>query len=1000
MTTHITRARHVAPLGLVVALVAIHGCSDGAVGGEGEGGSGAGDAGALGNADGAPGAPIGKDTGQPKPIASVETLVSPQHVQAGAQTTVTCVALDADAAPIVGAPTIFHVQGAGPFHIVENHVSFELVGSYQATCGSADGIHVDATPAQIQVIPGDGVVVQTTLSDHEVTAGDTVLVTCEVHDKFGNLAPDAPTQIFATPGTGWAPFGMKMKTLKAGSYEVACRVTDTGVVDATPEKLLVKVGMPRKIVTTLEPEIIQAGGKSKVTCTAVDAYDNPVAGFPTSLKLPAALTLQGLSLTTIVAGNYGVKCVPETDAWDLYELKDAVLQVLPGDPHELYIQQVPAKPVYRKNDPMNLLIQVLDEYANIIPDASILPIGITPPSGVKVVNPTSFTFKEEGKFIFHIEVMDWPKVAEDLVILVDGQGPTLVIEQPARGATLTGKPAVNVTGQAADDVAGVTSLLVNGDTVDVKGDGSFTHILLAHQGMNPIVAEAMDLGGKLSHATRAFTWSPSWYDIDASKPDSGRVPGGLQIWLGKTFIDDGVHDPMDPDDLATMIEKVVSSLDLSSVVPSPAVSSGPYKVYLKNLAFFPPKVALTPFDGGIRTGVVINEFKVKVEAIGSCKILFIDVCPDVKGWVKAKSITIDADVLASAKNGQADVKLGATKVKINGLDVDIEGILGSLFDFLVDWFVDSFTGQIEKTFESQLGDMVSGMVGGLFESLALNETFEVEPFLGGGDPVTLQITTKIGELTFSPKGGLIAMDANIITSKKTAQSPLGSIARANCGKAKQEFFELDKDREIGLAIHDDLINQALFSVWWGALLDGAVDPSMLGDLGGLQDMGIKDLSIKTLLFAAPLLTSCNPGQQLKLQLPDAYIEIGLNMAGVALDLGVFVSLELEAAVQMVQTAVDKQIGLSIGDLTLFNLEIVSINPGWEEAIPDLEKLFKEKLLEAVEGGLGEQALPTFPIPEIDLSTLDPSIPPGTALNLILNDLIRDAGYTSINGEVD
>lgn len=1002
MTTHFVRARRhpVALCLLATALIFAPACSDDAVGDGAGGGAGAGDAGEVVAGDAVPGAPIGKDTGQPKPVASVQTLVSPQHVQAGAETTVTCVALDADSQPITSALLIFHVEGAGPFHIVENHVSFELVGLYHATCGTADGLHTDASPAEIEVIPGDGAVVETTLSEHQVTAGATVLVSCEVHDKFGNLAPDAPTEIWAKPGTGWAAFGMNMKTLKAGTYDVACRVTDSGVLDETPEHLVVAVGLPRKIITTLEPDTIQAGGTSKVTCTAVDAYDNPVAGFPLSLKLPAALQLQGLALTTVVAGNYGVKCVPETDAWDLYELQDAVLHVLPGDPYELYIQQVPAKPVYRKNDPMSLLIQVLDEYANIISDAAILPIAIDPPTGVKVVNPTSFTFKEEGKYIFHIEVVDWPKVAEDLPILVDGQGPTLIIEEPARAATLTGKPAVNVTGQVSDDVAGVTSLLINGDTVSVKGDGSFTHILLAYQGMNPIVAEATDLGGKVSHTTRAFSWSPGWYDIDASKPDSGRVPNGLQIWLGKDFIDDGDHNPNDPDDLATMIEKLVSSLDLSSVVPSPAASSGPYKVYLKDLSFFPPTLSLQPIDGGLRSKITISEFKVKVEAIGTCKILFIDLCPDVKGWVKAKSITIDADVLASAVNGLADVKLGAVDVAINDLNVDISGIIGSLFDWLIDWFVDSFTGQIEKTFESQLGDLVSGTVASLFESLALNQAFEIPPVLGGGDPVTMQITTKIGELTFTPQGGLIGMDANIITSKKTAQSPLGSIARANCGKAKQEFFEVDKEQEIGFAIHDDLINQVLFSVWWGALLDGTVDPALLGGLGGLEEQGIQDLSIKTLLFGAPLLTSCNPGQQLKAQVPDAYIEIGLSLGGVHLDLGVFMSLEIEAALELVETAVDKQIGIALGGLTLFNIEIVSITPGWEEAIPDLETLFKDKLLEGLAGGLADQELPTFPIPAIDLSTLDPSIPPGTTLNLILNDLVRDAGYTSINGEVD
>lgn len=1010
MTMLPARARRIAVVVLCAAALAAPACSDDSVGGS-SGGSGTGEPGGVGGGSGgdpdggAPGqdgagtGPFSKDAGA-RTIGSIETLVSPQHVQAGLEATVTCVPLDADGQPIEGIDTIFHVEGPGPYHIVEARVSFEKVGTYVATCGTADGLHTDESPANIDVVPGDGTVVETTLSAHAVTAGDTVQVSCEVHDVFGNEAPDAPVEIWAKPGTGWTPFGLKMKTLTAGTYDVACRIKDSGVKDETPEKLVVAVGLPRKVLTILEPDVIQAGGSSKVTCVAVDAYDNPVAGFPMSLKLPAALSLVGLSLTTPVAGNYDVKCVPETDAWDLYDIQSAILQVLPGDPYELYIQQVPAKPVYRKNDHLDLLIQVLDEYANVIPDAAIKPITVDPASAVKVTAPTGFTFKEEGKLIFHIEVVDSPNVAEDLVILVDGQGPTLVIEQPGRAETLTGKPAVNVTGQVSDDVAGVTSLLINGDLVDVKGDGSFTHIMLANQGMNPIIAEAMDLGGKISRTTRAFTWSPGWYDIDASKPDEGRVASGLQIWLGKDFIDDGDHNPNDPDDLATMIEKLAASLDLGNIVPSPAASFGPYKVYLKNLTFQPPKVSLKPFDGGIQTKLSLEYLHVNVEAIGTCKILFIDLCPDLKGTVQAKSILIDADVLASALNGQADVKMGAVDVSLNGLDINISGILGDLFDWLIDWLVDSFTGQIETAFESQLGGLVSGTIGGLLSTLAINQALEIPPFLGEGDPITLQITTKIGQLVFSTEGGLIGMDANVITSKKTAQQPLGSIARANCGKAKQEFFELDKTQEIGLAIHDDLINQALFSVWWGSLLDGPVSPDMLGSVGGLEEQGVEDLTIKTLLFGAPLLTSCNPGQQLKIQVPDAYVDIGLSFAGVPLDLGVFVSLELEASLVLVDTGAEKQIGVSLGGVTLFNIEIVSINPGWEEAIPDLEQLFKDKLLGGLADTLAGTEVGAFPIPAIDLSTLDPSIPPGTTLNLILNDLVQDAGYTSINGEVD
>ena len=978
------------------------GCSDDSVGPslQDPGGS-VGDATSL--TGGKPGAgDASVDTAAPKPpaeIATIETIASPEHVQAGLDVTVTCAALDKDLEVIEGVAMTTFVSGPGPYHMHDSSVSFEKVGTYEAVCKTDDGLHEDDTPEQIEVAPGDGVVVETTLSAHEVTAGDKVDVSCEIHDAFGNLNEDASTEIWAKPGTGWAAFGMTMKTLTAGKYDVACRLKDSGLTDETPEVLVVAPGLPRKILTLLEPDTIEAGGSSKVTCVAVDAYDNPVGAFPMSLKIPEALTLQGLSLTTVVSGNYGVKCVPETDPWELYEIQEAVLHVMPGPPSQLYVQQVPAKPVYKKNDTLELVVQVLDEFMNVIPDAALQPITITPDVGVKVVNPKTFSFKEEGKFIFHLEVVDYPEVSEDLAILVDGQGPVLVIEKPARAATLTGKPAVNIEGHVSDEIAGVTSLTINGAPVAVKADGTFTHIMLATQGMNPVVAEAMDLGGKVSHTTRAFTYSMDWYPIDAATPDVGRVPSGFEVWLGKGFLDDGNHDPAHPDDLATILETFIGNLDLGNLVPSPAASTGPYKLYLKNLKFDKPTLSLVPFDGGLKTKVTIPNLYVKVELIGKCKVLFVDLCPDVKGSVTAKSIKLDASVLAKSENGAPVVSVAGVDVALDGLDINIDGILGWLIDWLVDWLVDSFTGQIEKAFEGQIGGMLSGTISDLLTSFALNQAIEIPPLLLGTDPATLQLGTKISLIEFSPEGGLIGMDANIITTKKVAQDPLGSIGRANCLKAKPQVFEVDKSQEIGIALHDDVINQALFSVWFSALLNGQVDPAMLGSMGSLEDYGVSDLQITTLLFGAPLLTSCNPGEQLKAQVPDAYVEVSLSLAGIPLEMGLFVTIEVEASLVLVEDATDKKIGVEIGGISLFNMEIVSITPGWEESIPDLEVLFKEQLLGGLAGQLEGQQLGAFPIPEIDLSTLDPSIPPGTMLNLELNDLVREGGYTAINGQV-
>lgn len=66
----------------------------------------------------------------------------------------------------------------------------------------------------------------------------------------------------------------------------------------------------------------------------------------------------------------------------------------------------------------------------------------------------------------------------------------------------------------------------------------------------------------------------------------------------------------------------------------------------------------------------------------------------------------------------------------------------------------------------------------------------------------------------------------------------------------------------------------------------------------------------------------------------------------------------------------------------------------------LEAIIKDialpKLLEDFVG----KPLGTFPIPAIDLATLDPSLPPGIELKFALENLYRKEGFTVVQGHLE
>lgn len=948
----------------------------------------------------------GSGVGFEKPkatVVSIQTFASPNEAQAGYPVSIACAPVDADGNLIEGVAVGFEVVNPPyPVHLGADTVTFDIVGTYAVRCFTKDEKVVDDSPDEVVVIAGDGVQVDTALDVHEVIAGEKVTVTCTVHDQFGNLNEWQTVDVVSTPSGGWIHSGLVLKMITADTYAMACRVPATAVVDKTPETLVVLPALPRKVVTLLDPETIDAGKKSKLTCKVTDAFGNVVKNFPVSVKVPAAVQLAGLSVTTKVAGLYPVQCVPASDPWEWYELISDTLHVLPGPPATLYIEQIPPKPVYQKNDTLELAIAVLDAFANVIPDAEIDPITISPPDGVKVNGETTFQFLEEGKYVFGIVVTQAPEIHDQLEILVDGTGPDIVIEKPARGATLTGKPAVNVSGYVNDDIAGVVSLQINGDEVVVKPDGTFTHILLASQGMNVIIAEATNLGNKSSRTSRAFYYSPVWYPIDAATPDEGKVPKGFGVWLGQGFLDDGVHEPSKPNDLATIIENLVANLDLGSVLPNPAADLGTYKLYINNLKFNKPTLGLDAFNGGIGMKVKIPNLNLNMKFSGTCKILFIDLCPDVSGSVSANAISIAADVLASSPNGQPQISVGGVNVSIDDLDIDIDGILGWLFDWLIDWIVGSFSGQIESMFEDQVASQAADIVKELIEAFALNTSFDIPPLLGAGDPVTLMLTSNLSQLQFTDDGGQIGLDANIVTAKKVTQKPLGSIGRASCMKKGEPPYEPDTTKDFGIGLHDDVLNQALFSIWWGGVLNMTLGKDVLGDVGGDAVAGIEDLTIKTLFFTPPILTSCNPAEQLKVQIADLFLDVHILFFGIELQLGIFASFEAEADLVVTTDAAtgEKLVGIELLGVTQSEIEIVSITPGFEDSKQLFADMIQTQLLDGLVDGIGGEALGGFPIPSIDLSTLDPSIPAGTMLNIQLNKLERIYGFTVIDGSVD
>jgi len=185
---------------------------------------------------------------------------------------------------------------------------------------------------------------------------------------------------------------------------------------------------------------------------------------------------------------------------------------------------------------------VTDDDSGVNPDT----IGITIDSNSKVTSgitktPITNGYKctytptnalGEGSHTVKIDATDYDGNAatqKSVTFKVDTVPPTLNVTTPADG-TITNKSTITVSGTTNDATSSPVTLTINGQSVTVASNGTFSKEVTLSEGPNPIVVKATDSAGKYTTITRNVV-------LDTAKPEIVSVtmtPNPVDG--GKTFI--------------------------------------------------------------------------------------------------------------------------------------------------------------------------------------------------------------------------------------------------------------------------------------------------------------------------------------------------------------------------------------------------------------------------------------------------------------------------------
>lgn len=925
-------------------------------------------------------------------LVSTTALLSAAETEAGVQVQVTCRGRwsdgreDAVAVPglaAIGATPSDGLTIEGPL------VTGSKSGTYELRC-VADG--AEATPTTLTVHAAAAARVVATLERDTLPVGESARIGCRVEDAHGNeRAQDTPTAE-SSSRNGAPVTGFEVRGAIPGPYTVRCLL---GRLSSENVALTVVHGAPVILRATLDRYEVRAGERVEVRCLAEDVGGNVVPVTAELRVTPAPSTSDATGLVPARAEPHQVRCALASPS---LESAPVELVVRPGLPAELTVLEVlPTRTIYGRNEVVELRLAIRDAFANEVPAANV-DVRATPLTAATPAGPRQVTLLGDGAVPLTARVTspthEGRVVEGSITIAVDGAPPELVITYPARGAIIAATPggSLTVRGRVTDAGTGVSSLAINGRPVTVNRAGDFSTTMTSAWGINVIEATAVDDAGNTRDLSQSFELASAFRRASPTRVNTARIDDGLLLRIGRAALDD---NNADVDDLATIARLAVERVDLAALIPDPATTfnsdcsipfvsiTGALRLWVDRVRYAAPSFDFTPIAGGLRLRVEVNNVTVDLRTTG-------DVCEigvGLSGSARASRIVVTADLLVSANNGQASVRVGSQNVSISGFSIDLR--LPAIIDWAVDGIINLFSGVISGELEDAFGGVIASevppVIEQFLESVAIATSVNLPAPLG----LSLGVDTRLGSIAFDTQGGSTGQDTTLYATGTIVPEPLGGILQE-----RRVAPTFDPARALGVGISYDLANQALYGLWYGGGIDFDLDQSMFP-----PQMGNGVTARAHLRAGLPPVIRPSGDRQFPLELQAGELEFDVDLSGLG-GLPPIRAVVHAAFFARANATVDAQ-----GQIQLTLAPTVDVSIDFDSSLYGVLDLVGftstiETTLSTLLPQLVGQVLRGIPLPTFDLSQMAGNyLPPGIVLGVGAPVIEVQPSYLVLQGNV-
>jgi len=657
---------------------------------------------------------------------------------------------------------------------------------------------------------GDARVVLT-LSNHQISTGESITYSYQVFDANGNdVTSQVVVHISADPSTGVViDEGNKtIKFYRPGLVKVIASTVYQGDELVDNEWVRVSMSDIGDVVLTLSDYDIDAGATILASVSIFDTNGDPIyTDYALTADPHFGVTISGDNITLKREGVVTIRAT--VTGSDQYDEKQVTVHAGPPVSLDLVIPQ----PTIKEGDSVTPLVESLDQYGNLTNDP--YHFIISPMTGVHITGG-SIEFDNSGYYIITAMLNFYPSLYDsEIVTVMDTIPPDIVVTVPQRGQMIHGS-YTPVQGYVANTDPPSTTLKINGETVPVNPvTGAFSWGVSLFEGVNFIELVATDGVGNRGYAGLSVL---SYDDLVAT---NDWVPDALGIHIGQQTIDTltveirnlfGSLLPVISDALMAMNPLFDESLVVWGVTVASARADFEY------VQFGNPILEVTPRSGDLYVLAGIWNIVIGVRVTGTIgPIPF-----SVLGEVGCDKATVGASVVPTIQDNKLTLVITSTDLNIDNLWFQIYPFPEELFDP----FIAMFQGLVESLIEDYLIDELNNLIQDAFGDLSYNYDFSL---LGH----TYNIAALPVAVSMNPNSNGI----DLWTDTKVTSDYVSPIPPSKPGSLYTSHNRVvfpayvpnigGENYGFGALLSDDMINQALYTMYRTGVLDQDLTPAGL-----------------------------------------------------------------------------------------------------------------------------------------------------------------------------